>query len=32
MAVSVRESSRDEDKHILTTEETFDLPSDYVVR
>ena len=32
MTVNVREINRDEGKHILTTEETLDLPTDYLAR
>lgn len=32
MTVGVREINRDEEKHVLTTNETLDLPSDYIVR
>ncbi|CDW82058.1 oxysterol binding family protein [Stylonychia lemnae] len=32
MTITVKELNRDEDKHVLNTEETLDLPSDYVVR
>ena len=32
MTVNSRELTRDEEKHIITTEETLDLPSDYIVR
>lgn len=32
MTTAVREINRDEEKHILTTEETLDLPADYLTR
>lgn len=32
MTVASREINRDEDKKILTTEETFDLPANYISR
>jgi hypothetical protein len=32
MCVATREIARDEDKNLITSEETLDLPADWIVR